>query len=95
VRHHVFVAARDLVFEVGDRVRTWGRFVADQGGDWLDLARVDDLLFKPAGWKSDRSIQLLGVDVEAVRTDSEANRTPGFVSVVGTWREEGIEVETQ
>ena len=95
VRHHVFVAARDLVFEVGDRVRTWGRFVADPGGDWLDLARVDDLLFKPPGWKPDRSIRLLGVDVEAVRTDSEANRTPGFVSVVGTWREESIEVETQ
>jgi hypothetical protein len=69
--------------------------VADPGGDWLDLARIDDLLFKPPGWKADWSIRLLGVDVGAVRTDSAASRTPGFVSVVGTWRDESIEVEAQ
>jgi hypothetical protein len=89
------VTARELVFEAGDRVRTWGRFVADPRDDWLDLARIDDLLFKPPGWKSDWSIRLLGVNVEAVRADSAANRAPGFVSVVGAWRDESIEVEAQ
>jgi hypothetical protein len=36
--------------------------VPDPAGDWLDLARIDDLLPKPPGWKSDRSIRLLGAD---------------------------------
>jgi hypothetical protein len=93
--HHVFVTARNLVFEAGDRVRTWGRFVSDPTGDWLDLARVDDLVFKPPGWKSDRSIRLLGADAGAVPTDFAANRVPGCISVVGTWRDENIEVEAQ
>lgn len=89
------MAARDLVFEVGDQVRTWGRFVADPAGDWLDLARINDLLPKPRGWKSDRSIRLIGADAEAVPTDFAANRVPGCISVVGTWRGESIEVKAQ
>jgi len=93
--HDGFVAARDLVFKAGDRVRTWGRFVSDSAGDWLDLARVDDLVFKSPGWKSDRSILLLGADAEAVPTDFAANRVPGCISVIGIWRDESIEVEAQ
>ncbi|MEV0291417.1 MULTISPECIES: hypothetical protein [unclassified Kribbella] len=89
------MAARDLVFEAGDRVRTWGQYVAGPDGDWLDLARVDALISKPPGWKSDRSIRLIGADAEAVPTDFAANRVPDFVSVVGTWRDESIEVEEQ
>jgi hypothetical protein len=89
------MAARGLVFEAGDRVRTWGRFVAGADGDWLDLARVHDLIFRPAGWKSDRSIRLIGADAEEVRTGWAPNRVPGYISVVGTWREESIEVEEQ
>lgn len=89
------MAARDLVFAAGDRVRTWGRFVAGPDGDWLDLARVHDLTFKPASWKSDRSIRLIWADAEAVPTDWAANRRPADLSVVGTWRDESIEVEAQ
>jgi len=89
------MAARDLVFEAEDRVQTWGRFVAGPDGDWLELARVHDLTFKPAGWKSDRSIRLIGADVEAIPTDWAANRVPAYISVVGTWRDENIKVEEQ
>ena len=89
------MAARDLVFEAGDRLRTWGRFVAGPDGDWLDLARVHALISKPPGWKSDRSIRLIGADAEAVPTDFAPNRAPGYVSLVRTWRDEGIQVEAQ
>jgi hypothetical protein len=89
------MAARDLVFAAGDRVRTWGRYVARPDGDWLDLARIHTPISRPAGWKSDRSIRLIWVDTEAVLTDWAANRVPGYVSVVGTWRDESIEVEEQ
>jgi hypothetical protein len=89
------MAARDLVFEAGHRVRAWGRYVAAPDGDWLDLARVHDLTFQPPGWKSHRSIRLIGVDVEAMPTDGALNRVPACISVVGTWRDESIEVEEQ
>ena len=89
------MAARDLVFEAGDRVRTWGQYVAGPDGDWLDLARTHDLLIKPPGWKSDLSIRLIGADVEAIPTDWAPNRAPAYISVVGTWRDESIEVEEQ
>jgi len=92
---HVFMGARDLVFDVGDRVRTCGRFVTGPDGDWLDVARVHDLTFKPSGWKSHLSIRLIGADVEAAFADAATNRAPGFVSVVGTWRGDIIEVEEQ
>jgi hypothetical protein len=88
------MAARNLVFEAGDRVWTSGRFVAGPDGDWLDVARVHDLTFKSSGGKSDRSIRLIGADFEAVSTDAAPKRDPAFVSVVGTWRDEAIEVET-
>ncbi len=87
------MAARDLVFEAGDRVRTWGQYVAGPDGDWLDLARVHALISKPPGWKSDRSIRLIGADAEAIPTDWAPNRVPAYISVVGTWRDESIEVE--
>jgi hypothetical protein len=87
------MAARDLVFAVGDRVRTWGRFVARPDGEWLDLARIQTPISRPAGWKSDRSIRLIWVEAEAVPTDWAADRGPGCLSVVGIWRDESIEVE--
>jgi hypothetical protein len=86
------VAASDLVVEPGDRVRTWGQFVANSAGDWLDLARIDNLLPHPPGWTSGWSIRVVGVDAEQVPTDFAANRN---ISVVGTWREDSIEVELQ
>jgi hypothetical protein len=89
------MAARDLVFEAGDRVRTWGQYVAGPDGDWLNLARTHDLIFKPPGWKSDRSIRLIGADVEAIPTEWAPNRVPAYISVVGKWRDESIEVEEQ
>ena len=89
------MAARDLVFAVGDRVRTWGRFVAGPDGDWLDLARGHDLLIKPPGWKSERSIRLIGADAAAVPTDWAPNQVPGCISVVGIWRDDSIEVQEQ
>ncbi|WP_427895783.1 hypothetical protein ACQHIV_18035 [Kribbella sp. GL6] len=89
------MAARDLVFEVGDLVRTWGRYVARPDGEWLDLARVDDLLIKPPDWMSDRSIRLIGADADAVPTAWAANGVPGRISVVGRWRDESIEVDEQ
>ncbi|WP_329482233.1 hypothetical protein OG555_08390 [Kribbella sp. NBC_01484] len=69
--------------------------MAGPDGDWLDLARVHALTFKPPGWKSDRSIRLIWADAEAVLTEFATNRGPGYVSVVGTWRDESIEVEEQ
>ncbi|GAA1579387.1 MULTISPECIES: hypothetical protein [Kribbella] len=89
------MAARDLAFGEGDRVRTWGRYVARPDGEWLDLARVHDLLIKPPGWKSDRSIRLIGVDAAAVPTDWTAHQAPGSISVVGRWGDESIEVDGQ
>jgi hypothetical protein len=91
---HGSMTARDLVFGVGDQVRAWGRFVTDPAGDWLDLARVH-FGIKPPGWKSEWSIRLIGADAEAVPTDFAANRVPGHISVVGTWRDESIEVGAQ
>lgn len=87
------MAARDLVFEAGDRVRAVGRFVAGADDDWLDLARVHNTIRRPPGWKSDRSIRLIRTEAEAVLTDWTPNRSPAYVSVVGTWRDESIEVE--
>jgi hypothetical protein len=86
------VAARDLVVEPGDRVRTWGQFVSNSDGDWLDLARIDDLLLHPPGWTSGWSIRVAGVDAEQVLTAFADNRN---ISVVGTWRGDVIEVEQQ
>ncbi|WP_134121186.1 hypothetical protein [Kribbella kalugense] len=62
-------------------------------GDWLDVARVHDLIIRPPGWKSDRSIRLIGA--EAVPTDVAPNGIRGHLSVVGIWRDESIEVEAQ
>ncbi|MET9274765.1 hypothetical protein [Kribbella sp. NPDC003557] len=89
------MAVRDLVFAAGDRVRTWGRYVARPDGEWLDLARIQTPISKPAGWKSARSVRLIWTDAEAVPTDWAANRGPGYLSVVGIWRDESIEVEEQ
>lgn len=89
------MAARDLVFGVGDHVRTWGRLVVNPAGNWLDLARVDNLMVKPPGWTSEWSLRLIGADTEQVRTDFGPNRSLRSVSVLGTWRGEYIEVEQQ
>ncbi|MEV4261360.1 hypothetical protein [Kribbella sp. NPDC049584] len=62
-------------------------------GDWLDVAGVHDLVFRQPGWKSDRSIRLIGSVAEALPTDSALNHRPGYVSAVGIWRDESIEVE--
>ncbi len=89
------MAARDLVIEPGDRVRAWGQFVVNRAGHWLDLARVDNLLPKPAGWTSAWSIRLVGADVDAVPTDFAPNQSPGYISVIGIWHGDSIEVEEQ
>lgn len=104
--HDGRMAARDLVFQPGDRVRTCGRFVSGPDGDWLDLQRVHDLIIKPPGWKSDLSIRLIGADAAAVPSEFGSNQVPGHITVVGRWRapaageqvrlgDESIEVETQ
>lgn len=80
-----------MVFEEGDRVRTVGRFVPGADGDWLDLARVRTPISRPPGWKSYRSIRLIGTDAEAA--DWSPNRVWNSVSVVGIWGDESIEVE--
>lgn len=100
------MAARDLGFQPGDRVRTFGRFVSGPDGDWLDLQRVHDLLIKPLGWKSELSIRLIGADAAAVSSECGPNQVPGRITVVGRWHapapgepaglgDESIEVETQ
>ncbi|WP_433003643.1 hypothetical protein [Kribbella sp. CA-294648] len=89
------MAARDLVFEVGDRVRAGGQYIAGPDGDWLDLARVHDLIAKPPGWKSDRSIRLIGADVGAIPNADAPSLVPPYVWVVGPWRDGSIEVEEQ
>ncbi|GAA1129562.1 hypothetical protein GCM10009630_29340 [Kribbella jejuensis] len=100
------MAARDLVFRAGDRVRTFGRFVSGADGDWLDVQRVHDLMIKPPGWKSDLSIRLIGADAAAVPSEFGPNQVPGHIKVVGRWHapapgvqvrlgDESIEVETQ
>lgn len=104
--HYGCMAARDLVFQPGDKVRTSGRFVSGPDGDWLDLQRVHDLLIKPPGWKSELSIRLIGADAAAVPSDFGPNQVPGHITVVGRWHapapgeqvrlgDESIEVETQ
>jgi hypothetical protein len=104
--HHGCMAARDLVFQPGDRVRTSGRFVSGPDGDWLDLQRVHALTIKPPGWKSDLSIRLIGADAAAVPSEFGPNQVPGHITVVGRWHapapggqvrlgDESIEVETQ
>jgi hypothetical protein len=85
------MAARDLVFGVGDRVKTWGRFVGRPDGEWLDLARVHDLIRREPGWKSARSVRLVGVDTEAVAATLDQGM--GYLSVLGIWLDEAIEVE--
>ena len=74
--HHGCMAARDLVFQPGDRVRTSGRFVSGPDGDWLDLQRVHDLTIKPPGWKSDLSIRLIGADAAAVPSEFGPSPSP-------------------
>ncbi|WP_427892900.1 hypothetical protein ACQHIV_08375 [Kribbella sp. GL6] len=100
------MAARDLVFQSGDRVRTSGRFISGTDGDWLDLQRSDDLLIKPPGWKSELSIRLIGADAVAASSEVGPNLIPGRITVVGKWHapalgeqvrlgDESIEVEIQ
>lgn len=100
------MAARDLVFQSGDRVRTFGRFVSGPDGDWLDLQRVHDLLIHPPGWKSELSIRLIGADAAAVPSMVRPDQVPGHITVVGRWHvpvsagqvrlaDGSIEVETQ
>lgn len=63
-------------------------------GDWLDLARVHTLIRREPGWKSDRSVRLIGLVAEAIPVDSASNRRLGYISVVGMWRDGSIEVES-
>ncbi|WP_432890605.1 hypothetical protein ACQPYH_13135 [Kribbella sp. CA-245084] len=62
-------------------------------GDWLDVARIHTLVTREPGWKSDRSVRLVGLVAEGLPVDSASNRRPGYISVVGIWRDESIEVE--
>lgn len=85
----------DLVFGRGDRVSAWGRFVAAEDSGWLDVARVDNLMVKPPDWRSDRSVRLIGADADMVPTGSGSSTVAGCIRVIGIWRGDAIDVESQ
>jgi hypothetical protein len=88
-------AARRLVVEPGDRVHATGRFVSFPDGDWLDLAQVISLVLRAGPWKSSRSVQLVGVDANAVPDGSDRSVIPERLRVVGVWNDGVITVEAQ
>jgi hypothetical protein len=91
------VSVRDLVVSPGDRVSVAGRRVSRADGDWLDLARVDNLVIKPVDWISDRSIKVIGLDPAKVPEDFGPNNDiiQGWARVTGPWRDDKITVEIQ
>src|SRR5687767_6772036 len=76
-----------MVFGVGDQVTGWGRMVADEDGQWLDLAGVTFLpLFDPPRPvpRSHRSIRLIGADFDAVPTQfGPHHATPDHATITG------------
>jgi hypothetical protein len=90
------VSTRDLVVRPGDRVSASGRYVSCDDGEWLDLARVDGLVFLPAGWRSSHSVRLIGLDPAGVPRDYGSDHIiPGKVRVTGIWQDETIRVDDQ
>jgi hypothetical protein len=84
--HYGRVDARSMVFEVGDRVTGWGRLVADAEGEWLDLARVDSLVWsaRPRP-RSHRAVRLIGARFGPNST----------ATVTGVWLGDAIQVQDQ
>ncbi len=85
-----------MVFDLGDRVTGWGRFVADADGEWLDLARVvaARLTDRPLP-RSGHSVRLVGADFDAPLAVVEgSDAIPGRLVVTGTWLGDAIEVES-
>jgi hypothetical protein len=95
--HDGGVAARDLLVRFGDRVSVAGRYVRREDGDWLDLARVSDLMFHPADWKSSNSVRVLGLDSDAIPEDFGPDNSivRGWALVTGVWRDDTIYVDSQ
>ena len=90
------VSTQDLVVRPGDRVSASGRYVLSDDGEWLDLARVSDLMFHPAGWRSSYSVRLVGLDPAGVPRDFGSDDIiPGYVRVTGIWQDETIRVDDQ
>ena len=86
-------AAQRLVVEPGDRVRATGRFKRFPDGDWLDLAQVVAIAYRPS--KGPRAIQLLGADAAAVPDGSDRSLIPDHLRVVGVRHGDAITVEEQ
>lgn len=91
------MSTQDLVVRPGDRVSASGRYVSCDDGDWLDLARISDLMFHPPDWRSSNSVRLIGLDPAGVPRDfgSDDNIFAGLVRVTGIWQDETISVDDQ
>jgi hypothetical protein len=89
------VAFRDLVFDVGDRVRAYGRFVVAADGDWFDVGQVRDMRMHPADWHANHSVRLIGADRTAVPTETNDRTAAGCIGVTGVWLGDAIDVEVQ
>lgn len=91
------VSTRDLVVRQGCRVSVSGRHVVCEDREWLDIARVNDLVIHPAGWRSSRSVKLIGLDRAGVLRDSGSDDRiiPGNVRVTGIWQDQTIRVDGQ
>jgi hypothetical protein len=89
--------ARSLVFHDGDRVTTAGRFVRRLDGDWLDLARVIPAIALLPGFLSSTSVEVVGVDADAVPATwgSNGNTVANNVRVYGRWHAGAIMVGRQ
>jgi len=65
-------------------------------GHWLDLARRNDLVIRPPGWRSSHSVRLIGLDPAGVPRDFGSDDIiPGRVRVTGIWQGETISVDDQ
>jgi hypothetical protein len=85
------------VVRLGDRVSVAGRYVCREDGDWLDLARVNDLLVHPRDWRSSNSVRVIGLDPDAVPKDFGPDNSIicGWALVTGVWRDDTIYVDGQ
>jgi hypothetical protein len=88
-----------LVFDVGDQITGWGRLMADDDGQWLDLASAIPLpLFDPPRPlpRSHNSVRLIGADLDAVPIEFGPDRViAGRATVTGIWLGDAIEVRSQ
>jgi hypothetical protein len=87
--------ARSMVFGDGEPVITSGRPVVDDDGEWLDLARSVPLMLSPEPRpRSVFSVRLVGADLAAAVREFGVAHAYGWVTVVGTWRVDAIEVRS-